>query len=300
MLNIETTTVPLTLESVGTVDARVKTQVSSKILARIVEVGSDAGDSVTKGQMLFALDSRDAIARLEQAREALASAEAELERASLDAGRIERLLAQQAATRQEHDRSQAAMKMSQAAVEAASAAVSEAEVNLSHSRITSPIEGKVVDRLAEVGDMATPGKILMTIYDPSSLRIEVSVAEHLRSNVHLGESVKVSIDSFEFDGEIEEIVPASDSSSRSFTARVSIPTGDGIYPGMYGRIYLGLGTVESVLVPSEALKQVGQLEMVTVIEDGAERTRAVKTGKSYPEGIEILSGLEAGETIALP
>jgi RND family efflux transporter MFP subunit len=299
-MKVETATVPLTLESVGTVDARVKSEVSSKILAKIARVGADAGDIVEKGQMLFILDSRDATARLDQARQALASAEAEFERASLDAGRMERLLAQQAATRQEYDRSQAAMKMSEAAVEAAGAAVREAEVNRSYSGITSPIAGRVVDRLADAGDMAAPGKPLMTIYDPSTLRIEVSVAEYLRPNVHLGDGVKVSIDTFEFEGEIEEIVPASDSSSRSFTARVSIPATEGVYPGMYGRCHLDLGTAEIILIPPEALKHVGQLEMVTVIKGEAARTRAVKSGKNYAEGVEILSGLQAGETIALP
>ena len=299
-IEIETTTVPLTLESVGTVSARVKAEISSRMMAKIVEIGADAGDSITNGQALFVLDSRDATARVDQAREALASMQAELERAALEAGRVERLLAQQAATRQEHDRSQAALKMSQASVEAARAAVREAEVHLSHSRVTSPIAGKVVDRLADVGDMAAPGKPLMTIYDPSTLRLEVSVAEHLRPNVHLGDSVKASIGSLEFEGKVEEIVPASDSSSRSFTVRVSIPATDGVYPGMYGRIHLDLGTKAAILIPSEALRHVGQLEMVTIVEDGVAKSRTVKTGKEYDAGIEILAGLRAGEMIVIP
>lgn len=299
-IEVTATTVPLTLESVGTVSARIESEVSSRMMAKILEVKADAGDSVTKGQTLFILDSRDAKARLDQAREALAAAKAEMERASLDGGRIERLLEQEAATKQEHDQSQAALKKSQAAVEAAEAAVREAEVNLSHSRITSPIAGKVVDRLADVGDMASPGRPLMTIYDPSSLRLEVSVAEHLRPNVRLGNSVKGSIDSLEFEGQITEIVPASDPSSRSFTVRVSIPDAKDVYPGMYGRIRLFLGTAEVVLIPPEAVLHVGQLEMVTVVEKGVARTRAIKTGKNYAEGVEILSGLRAGETIAFP
>jgi RND family efflux transporter MFP subunit len=190
--------------------------------------------------------------------------------------------------------------MSQAAVDAAGAAVREAETHLSHCTIASPIAGRVISRMADVGDIATQGKPLMMIYDPSTLRLEVSVAEHLRGNVNLGERVRASIDAFEFDGEIEEIVPASDPSSRSFTARVSIPAGKDFYPGMYGRIHLAMGSAEVVLIPPAAVLHVGQLEMVTVVEDGAARRRTIKTGKRHTEGIEVLSGLQAGETIVLP
>ncbi len=302
ILLIETTSVPLTVEVVGTVDARTKAEISSRIMAGIVEATADAGDRVGSGQILFLLDARDAKARLEQAREALSSAEAALENASLDAGRIERLYDKQAATKQEYDKSRTALKIARASVDSALAAIREAEAALSHAKIVSPIDGRVIDRLADSGDMAMPGKPLMTIYDPSTLRLEVPVAEHLRPNVRLNENMKVSIDSVnhEIEGKVEEIVPASNSSSRSFTVRVSIPETNGVYPGMYGRIHLNVGSAETVLIPPEAIGRVGQLEMVTVIQGGIAKKRMIRTGKKYTAGIEILSGLEPGETIATP
>ncbi|UCD58477.1 MAG: efflux RND transporter periplasmic adaptor subunit, partial [Candidatus Hydrogenedentota bacterium] len=192
--------------------------------------------------------------------------------------------------------------MTQASMQAAKAAVREAEVNLSHARIVSPISGVVIDRLADPGDMAVPGRPLMSLYDPSTLRLEVSLAEHLRPKVKLGEMVKASIDSLgtEFKGRIEEIVPASNVSSRSFLVRVSIDTTDPVYPGMYGRIRLSVGSKATVLIPPDAVQRVGQLETVTVIEDGVARTRAVKIGKTHADGIEVLSGLMPGELIAAP
>ena len=302
LLPVETTSVALTVEAVGTVEARTRTEISSRIMARIVEAATDAGDRVTSGQILFLLDARDAKARLEQAREALSSTEAALENATLDAGRIERLYDKQAATKQEHDRSQSTLKIAQASVDSALAAIREADAALSHTKIASPIGGIVIDRLADSGDMAIPGKPLMTIYDPSSLRLEISAAEHLRPNVNLNENVKVSIDSaaLEIDGRVEEIVPASDSSSRSFTVRVSIPEAKGVYPGMYGRIHLNVGSAEKVLIAPEAISRVGQLEMVTVVDDGIAKKRMIRIGKKYAAGVEVLSGLKAGETIATP
>ncbi len=301
-LQVRAHTVPVEIEVVGTVAAREQADISSRMMAAIILDNAHAGDTVQKGQVLFLLDSRDAEARLAQAREGLASAEAHLERVSLDAARIERLLEKEAATKQEYDQSQAMLKAGRASVEAAKAAVQEAETSLSYATITSPIGGIVIDRFVDPGDMAAPGKPLMSIYDPSSLRLDVAVAEHLRAEVALGKSVKASIDSVGvvFEGVFEEVVPASDAMSRSFLARVAIDVDEAVYPGMYGRIWLPVGTKEAVLIPPAAIQRIGQLETVTVIEDGVARTRTVKTGKNYPDGIEILAGLTPGETIALP
>ena len=301
-IEVQARTVPVETEVVGTVTAREKVDISSRIMAEIVEIKADAGDTLKKGQLLVVLDSRDAEARRAQTREALAAAEANLERASLDEGRIKRLLEKQAATQQEYDQAKAMLKTAQASVEAAKAAVAEAEVFLSHAKILSPISGIVIDRHADPGDMAAPGRPLMSIYDPTGLRLDVAVTEHLRSKVELEKTVAASIDSIgkKFEGIIEEIVPASDAMSRTFLARVTIPERDGVYPGMYGRIWLPVGQKDAVFVPPDAIQYIGQLEMVTVVEDGAVRTRTVRTGKTRPEGIEVLSGLMPGEIIAIP
>ena len=294
--------VPIEMDAVGTVVARETTEISSRLMATITEVNADAGENVRTGQTLIVLDARDAQARVAQAREALASGEAALEKASLDAGRIERLNEKQAATKQEYDHAQSSLRMARASVEAAKAAVHEAEVNLSHTRIDSPISGRVVDRLADPGDMAIPGRPLMSVYDPSDLRLEVSVGENLRPQVQLNNAVRVSIESLgtELVGRIIEIVPASDASSRSFLTRVSLSKTESIYPGMYGRVWLPVGSKEVLLIPPDAVQHVGQLEIVTVVENGVARTRAVKIGGTYPEGLEVVSGLSPGELVAFP
>jgi multidrug efflux pump subunit AcrA (membrane-fusion protein) len=132
--------------------------------------------------------------------------------------------------------------------------------------------------------------------------MEVALTENLREKVELNQTLKASIDSIgdTFNVTIEEIVPASDAMSRSFLVRVSIREIDGVYPGMYGRIWVPLGTKESVFIPPETVQHIGQLETVIVVKDGTARTRTVKTGKEYPEGIEIISGLLPGEMIAFP
>jgi RND family efflux transporter MFP subunit len=302
IVQVKTAAIPLEVEAVGAVDARETAQVSSRVMAGITKMNVAAGDQVNKGQTLVELDARDARAQLAQARQALASAEAALERARLDTGRVERLYEKQAATKQEYDAGQASLKMAQAQVDSAKARVREAEVFLSFTKIDSPITGQVIDRMADPGDMAAPGSPLLSVYAPSSLRLEAIVPERLRPKVQLGQSVRASVDSIEllFEGQIAEIVPSSDVASRSFIIRVPLPQEHGAFPGMYGRIWIPAGSTEAILAPPRAIRRVGQLEMVTVVENGAARTRAIKTGKMYPEGIEVLSGLKPGETVAVP
>jgi RND family efflux transporter MFP subunit len=301
-IEVSVSTVPVEIEAVGTVTARVSAEVSSRIMAAVTRAAADAGDAVKKGQILFELDSRDAQARAKQARDAFAAAKAALERAELEEARTTRLYEKEAATKREYEQAQAELKMARASADAAEASVREAEVNLSYTVLHSPMTGSVVDRLADPGDMAIPGRPLMTIYDPSALRLEVSVAEHLRPKVRVGDLVKISIDplGLSFDGEIAEIIPASDASSRSFMVRVPIPPGRGAHPGMYGRIWLPIDSTDIILIPPYAVRRVGQLEMVTVVHEGTAQTRAVRTGKLYPGGIEVLSGLTPGEFIGLP
>jgi membrane fusion protein (multidrug efflux system) len=301
-LTVSAVTLPVRVEAVGTVTARETAEISSRIMATVAKAMADAGQKVETGQTLFVLDSRDAQARVMQSKEALASAEAALEQASLDAGRTGRLYEKQAATKQEYDRSQASLKMAKASVEAAKAMVREAEVNLSYTKVDSPLSGKVIERLADPGDMAAPGKPLMSIYVPSTLRLEVSVAENLRPKVHLGDTVGAAIDSLgeKFEGKIIEVVPASNVSSRSFIVRVSVPESDAIYPGMYGRMWVPIGNAETILVPSNAVEHVGQLDMVTTVKNGMAYIRMVRLGNTHPEGVEILSGLSPGEVIAVP
>jgi RND family efflux transporter MFP subunit len=291
-------TMPQEVEAVGTVNARESVEISSRMMATITKVNVAAGDTIKKGETLIELDSRDVNARLAQAKQARASAEAALERAKLDAGRIERLHEKQAATGQEYDAAQASLKMAQASLESAKAAVREAEANLSYTKVESPVDGRVVDRHVDPGDMSAPGQSLMTIYVPTSLRLEAPVAEQLRPKVKLGDEIRASIDTVgDFTGKIVEIVPASDIASRSFTVRVSIPPSITAYSGMYGRIRIPVGTTQRIIIPTESIEHVGQLDMVTVVTDDQAQSRLVKTGRTYPEGIEILSGLSPGERI---
>ena len=133
----------------------------------------------SEGDLLITLNTRELEARLQQATESLAAAEAATLEAEADFERSRRLFQSQAISQREFDESNRKLKVSQANERRATQAVNEAKVLLSYSTINAPKAGRIVDRTAEPGDTAQPGAPILTLYDSNSLRLETPVLEHL-------------------------------------------------------------------------------------------------------------------------
>lgn len=284
---------------VGSVQAQVRSAISARVVANIVEVRVHAGDKVNEGDLLVVLDDRDQKARVGQARGALRAAEAKLNRMETELARIEQLAKNDVATPYELTQTRTQHAEAVAEVARAEQMVSEAEVALSDTRVDSPLTGIVIDRQAEPGDQASPGKPLLTVYDPTRLRLEASVREAYIGRLPVGQTVPVVIDATQqrMEGTVEEIVPASDPQSRSFLVKVSIPDPKGLYPGMFGRVRLPLEPHEQIEIPLSAVHEVGQVSVVTAIVNGQLQRRAVRLGQVDGDRVEVLAGLEVGEAV---
>ena len=100
-------------------------------------------------------------------------------------------------------------------------------------------------------------------------------------------------------GSVEEIVPFADPVSRTFLVKVALPPQEDLYPGMFGRLLIPIGTRRTVLVPRACWQRVGQLDTV-VVKDGEDWRRIyVKTGQVQGESVEVLAGLKGIETLGI-
>ncbi|MHC4608550.1 MAG: efflux RND transporter periplasmic adaptor subunit, partial [Planctomycetota bacterium] len=165
-----------------------------------------------------------------------------------------------------------------------------------------PIDGVVVTKHMEPGDLAVPGKPVLTLQDPRNLRLEVQVPERCAEKAAIGREVRVRIDALqgELRGIVDEVSPVADPKSRTFLAKVALPEDPGLRPGMFGRLLEDCGRRKVLLIPSSAVEKVGQLETVRVLgKDGRARDRHVRTGKRVGDDVEVLSGLEAGEKVVV-
>ncbi|XOV88471.1 MAG: efflux RND transporter periplasmic adaptor subunit [Pseudomonadota bacterium] len=293
-------TVQLNAAVPGSVVARDDTIISSRILARVNRVLVRPGDTVTKGQPLIELEQADLRSRVAQAKDQVASITAQHEEARLRLERTSELLGRGLAARADLDTARAAFDTLGAQLNNAKESLTEAEIILGYSEIKAPISGRVVERLAEPGDTVSPGVPLISVYDPVSIRAEAAVRESLALKLALGQEISVELPSLNqtVTGVIEEIVPAADSASRSFLIKASIEYNPALMPGMFARFVIPDERRELLLIPANAVIEVGELNLVSVLSNGQLINRFVRLGRSQPGGqLVVTAGLAEGDRI---
>ncbi len=295
--------VPRIETAVGSVQAVHEMAVASKILARVETMNINSGSAVKAGDIIAVLDSEALQARLAQATAAAAAARTRRDQLAREFDRVKEVFASGAANQLEVNRAQSAFEAADSELHQAEHAQREAETILAYATIRAPMSGVVIEKLVEAGDTVAPGQAMVTLYDPTRMQLVANVRESLTQRLEVGHTVDVAIDAIglECTGTISEIVPESSQGSRSFLVKVTGPCPEGVYSGMFGRLLIPLDDEEVLVIPAEAVRTVGQIELVdVVVEDHLER-RAVRTGRAMSEDrVEILSGLRWGEIVALP
>lgn len=272
-------------EVVGTVRTKTRAVVEAKASGRILAMPVVLGQVVKAGDVLAEIDAREIRARYEQVR-------AQRDQAARDLDRARALMNKQVSSRQEFDSVMARH-------EVAEAALNEAGTLLDHARVTAPFDGIVARKLAEVGDLAVPGKPLLEIEDRGSLRFEADVPEALIAGVAAGQKITVTIPSTAqvLSGEVVEVSPTADAASRTFFIKLDLPPDPGLRAGQFGRAAIPVGSAHSVRIPDSAVVRRGQMEIVFVQSERGAVLRLVRTGKRFGDEIEVLSGLVPGERV---
>ena len=291
-------------ESVGTLKAASRTEISSRVQAVIDRIAVRAGDEVEVNDVLVELDRAALESQLSQLKQALAAAEAALTQAADVRTRLTKLHKSKVIADAEFERTVSAFNQAQAKRNQALEAVAESEILLSYTIIKAPKPGLIVDRLAEEGDLARPGYPLLALYDPTSLRLEVPVSERLAARLKVGDELDVYIDSIdrEFAATLDEKVPQALAASRSFLVKVKLPPSEDIFEGMFGRLRIPAGDRPHLCLHKAAIQRIGQLEFVDVLnsDDGSPQRRLIKTGRPGDANhVEVLSGLDVGERVVL-
>lgn len=284
----------------ATIKAKQATIISSRILARIEKIHVRAGDSVEKGQLLIELEKTDLQSRSAQAKAQIRAVTARLTEAKQALDRAVELSNKGVFAKADLDKAQANHDALLAELTSAKQSLQEAKVALSFAQVRSPIAGRIVDRLAEPGDTAQPGIQLLSLYNPLSLRVEANVREKLALSLKLDQPLEVVFPSrgSKLIAEIEELVPAGNLGSRSFLIKSRLPYSEDLLPGMYARLMIPADVESLLLIPSDRVAQVGQLNVVWVVNKGIAERRFIRTGKQIDNKlIEVISGLVEGDKI---
>jgi len=273
----------------GTVHSEQQINLSARLPAYVEAIHVNAGDRVPEGRLLIALDQREL-------REEQTAAQAVLQQAETAYQRSQRLLETNATTPQAHEAAESQYRAARAQAE-------RVNVMLSYTRIQAPIAGIVSDRFVEAGDLAAMGQPLLTIFDPTRLRIEVPVPASLIHLFPVGTQLPVTLDqeTQPRTATVTEVVSAFDPVTRTRRVKLHLgETGDWVLPGMYGQVIVPTGASQAILLPPQAIEKVGQLESVMVVQGDRLQRRLVRTGPSHEGKICILSGLNPGDQVWLP
>jgi multidrug efflux pump subunit AcrA (membrane-fusion protein) len=155
----------------------------------------------------------------------------------------------------------------------------------------------------EVGDMAIPGRALLTLFDPRELRVTATLPQAMLAQARLDTAVAVEIPTLQkkLTAVSVTVVPTADVRTHTTRVRLTLPSSPGLLPGQYARASFVIGQMRALAIPEAAVLRRSEVTAVYVIDaSGAARLRQIRLGESAGEGlVEVLGGLSPGERVSL-
>jgi RND family efflux transporter MFP subunit len=322
---------PALLNASGYVTPRRRATVAAKITGRVTAVNVDEGMHVTENQVLATLDDSDARRALDSARAdrdstqaSLADLQVQLQNALVELHRAQELQAAGVQsqetldnTRTTADSLKARLAFTKIQVQGAEARIREAQQAVDNCVIRAPFTGIVVSKDAQVGEMVSPISAgggftrtgIATIVDMNSLEIEVDVNEAYIARVTAGQPVTATLNAYpdwQIPSRVRTVIPTADRQKATVKVRISFLKLDPrILPDMGVKVaFLGdappvNNAAPRVLVPSSAVHQEDGHSVVFLVRDGHIERRAVSLGQSRASDVEILAGVNQGDSVVV-
>jgi len=280
--------------------------VTAQVGGNVLELRIRAGDTVQRGQLLARIDARESRAVVARSDAAVAQAEAEARHADLALKRNRDLLKDGFVSQAAVDSAETLAQAARAGLEQARAARSQAAVTQGHADVVAPFDAVVSATHVEAGDLALPGRALVSLYAPGRMRAVVQVpASRAPALAAAGDVSVVLPDGRRVLPVGRELLPAADPVSQTVEWRLDLPAdADSARPGQTLRV-LAQGLPAAIAgaarpsIPAEAVLRRGELTAVYVARPDGFVLRAVRVGPAAGGRVEVLAGLAGGERIAL-
>jgi len=291
-----------TARTEGVVEAVRQSTLAAQVAGRVIAMPVRAGDTVRSGQLLVQIDARSAAqaeaasqGQLREARANLVNAKAKYERSQL-------LMAQKFISQAALDQAAAEYAAAEAQASAAGANAEASSTSKSFTTIVAPYDGIVGSTDVQLGDMATAGRPLLTIFDPRALRVTATLPQSVLARADLSAPVAIEIPSLErtLVALRATIIPMADTRTHTTQVRLDLPQAAGLMPGQYARASIVTGHARALIIPAAAVLRRGEVTAVYVVDTkGNAQLRQVRLGEIDAERAEVLAGLDAGETVSI-
>ena len=291
----------------GVVQPVKQSTVSAQASGRIVTLAVKAGDAVRAGQLLATIDDRETQTGVQRSRAQTAQAQAELRNAQANFDRTRELQSKGFVSAAAMDTADAQLKSAQAGRDQASASEKQSGLTQGFTRVTAPFDAFVLQTLSEAGDLAFPGKPLLTLYAPMPLRAVVQVP--VSRSVQVQGSAAVEVQARAADGSPQWVrpsqishLPTADAVSQTIEWRLELPAAvsKGVLPGQQVRVRFAAGQSQRLVIPQAAVLRRGELTAVYVMADKGFVLKAIRLGAEHgAQGVEVLAGLSDADRVAL-
>jgi len=300
-----------TQEFSGRLEAVERVEIRPRVSGFITAVNFKPGAEVKKGDVLFVIDARPYQAEADRADAAAKSARAKTDLARVELARAERLLGDKAIAQREYDERASGVKELDATARAFDAQAQTARLNLSYTRVTSPIDGRVSKAEITLGNLVDATNILTSVVSLDRIYASFDGDEetYLRvsKDAHAGRAVAVNVglageEGFPHEGKLEFVDNQLDSRTGSVRMRATFDNKDrGMAPGLFARVQIGGGSPKNaLLITDRAVGTDQSRKFVFVVDkDGKAEYRAVTLGPVI-DGLRVVrSGLKPGEKIVV-
>lgn len=292
------------LSTSGTVSAVKTASLSTRNMGYVDNIYVSVGDKVTQGQLLLSINNADLQAKQAQVNAQITEATAAFTNTEKDYNRYKNLFAQNSASQKELDDISANYSMAKARLEAANQMKNEINAQFAYVNIKAPFSGVVTGKFIEKGSMANPGMTLFTVENPEVLEVKTRVPETQISKIKEGMLVKVKVKSLnkELEAKITTVSTSSQQTGGQFlVSAVLTETLEGLKSGMFATVNFPVESNQvggAILIPLDAVVNRGQLTGVyTVSESNKAILRWLRLGRTYGSEVEVLSGLQNGESL---
>ncbi len=300
VITVSTSNTAITANSPATIVAEQQAQIASRIMGFIREINVDIGQKVSAGQHLFRIDPSDIQGQVSQAGAGLAQAKAALADAKNDYERFGTLYKEEAIPKAQWDKVRLQYQIAQQQLAAAQAGLGTAGAQMNYASPTAPFAGVITQKLANVGDLATPGRPILVIENPGKLQAQTQVPENIFSHLKIGTPVTLHVDSTSTDitGKVAYLVPAADPMTHTYLVKIALPDGHNLQSGMFVQAGFALGSSAGLRIPASAvLERAGITGVFVVDKQGVAHYRMVRVGDTSSGMTAIQAGLNSGEQI---
>ena len=297
---VEIESIPVSVPVEGTVMARNRTEITTRMMARVAALPVDVGSQVRAGQVLVRLGAEDIASNRAKADAAVEASRAALDEAARHVDRMDALLALDVVPQVQRDRADLQRIQAESQLAMANASLRDVETAVSYATILAPFDGEVVGRLVDYGDVAAPGMPLLVVEQSGPRDGKLSVPLDAAEGLAIGSILSVTAPGGRSaDAPVRVVSAGADPMSKTVDVRVVLPADWPTGVSLSGLV--PVAAAQAVTISADAVVRRGQLTGVRVLTPDGVALRWIRLGRTTRGGerVEVLSGLSPGDRITM-